>query len=813
MSVLLEHFVLRQQHPLRIVPLDTFPGILQTWPHCSIQKCHPDSCNPNLCLNRVGDISCTPCPIGMACPNASVPPYRCPLGTFSVGERSMRKCAAFYHYHHLHHHPTAVLAPSTTSRTPLSQSSESESSQVEEHAHLNHTSIPVATGRQDSCTTCPAGFACSSISCGLCPDDLVGTSSDLTANDQACNGTIERECWSRCDNGTYALEGQASCTSCAPGWHPATHCFSHHPINIKITAQSWGDGRNITQQTRWTHTRCSHSKSITGRKCTDGAWTGIPCEDGRYSLGGQAECTPCPAGWQCADKTVPPTICREGSYSPAGSMFCVDCPSGAKCPVAGLSYPQPCSPGSYSAANATSCSPCPAGFKCPSPAEDPIACQAGYWAHQNSSICRPCEAGFRCPQTDAFIQIACEPGTYSFAAQSSCSACARGYECPTGTDGGSPCPLGHFSVGMYSFAEFQPQLFFSPMQFFRPHKQPLRHRDQWTFGPCSSLLMFCLMRSRSDHGFLLLGPQGASMHAFFALRDFNVKTRPANLYPVPTASGVRRAKSIVQSVLQHTNARVLTCLHHNAPSATGAMGGADIAVLVRTDTTAGDDKTNCCFVSSSVSPESLNPGTDFLQQTPRRPKISVLLEGIVRLHLALFPALLAPGAIQLAQHLKPSASSVQLVTTVYSRLFRSTITFVPGAIFARPEHHTGFNFHAQADTTTTSRAPSRKTHAHFVFRVTFVPKEVPPSGHYVQLGMFVGLDLVSQRSAMQGRGLTSRDWSPWNSVRLAHQEAIAWREAATPRLVRRGPTQTYKVPCRGRSALHVMQAGRALRLG
>ena len=195
-----------------------------------------------------------------------------------------------------------------------------------------------------------------------------------------------------------------------------------------------------------------------------------------------------------------------------------------------------------------------------------------------------------------------------------------------------------------------------------------------------------------------------------------------------------------------------------------------------------------------------------------RPRTCVPPEDIVRLHLALFSAPLAPGAIQVVRHLKLSVSPALLVTTVFSRLCPSTTTFVPEDTFALLEHHTGFNIHAQADTLMINSAPSRKTHVHFVRRVIFVLKEVPPSGQCVQQGMSVGSDPAFRPSALQARGPTSRAWSLWNSARIAHQEATAWREAAIPRLVHRGHTHTCKVPCRERSVTHVMQAGHAPRL-
>ena len=91
------------------------------------------------------------------------------------------------------------------------------------------------------------------------------------------------------------------------------------------------------------------------------------------------------------------------------------------------------------------------------------------------------------------------------------------------------------------------------------------------------------------------------MPAFSVLRDSNVKTRQANLYHVPTESGARRAKSIVQSVLQHTNALVLTCLHHNVLLATGAMGAADSAASAKMDTIAGETKSSCSIYLLLVS--------------------------------------------------------------------------------------------------------------------------------------------------------------------------------------------------------------------
>jgi hypothetical protein len=44
-----------------------------------------------------------------------------------------------------------------------------------------------------------------SITCGACPNDLVGLDDEGYANDQSCNQSLPTQCWEPCSPGTYSI--------------------------------------------------------------------------------------------------------------------------------------------------------------------------------------------------------------------------------------------------------------------------------------------------------------------------------------------------------------------------------------------------------------------------------------------------------------------------------------------------------------------------------------------------------------------------------------------------------------------------------
>ena len=101
---------------------------------------------------------------------------------------------------------------------------------------------------------------------------------------------------------------------------------------------------------------------------------------GEYSIAGQEDCTPCPAGYICPFQTSNVMEkCKNGTYTFEGEEVteCNVCPVGHACPVTnpatGASPSSACPTGSYAAAGSQSCTTCPAGFYCPDPTQpDPM---------------------------------------------------------------------------------------------------------------------------------------------------------------------------------------------------------------------------------------------------------------------------------------------------------------------------------------------------------------------------------------------------------------------------------------------------------
>ena len=202
-----------------------------------------------------------------------------------------------------------------------------------------------------------------------------------------------------------------------------------------------------------------------GRECpAEGTVQPLPCEQGRYSPGGLAECrpclpglytpgegssecSPCPGGFECPDEaTRSPVRCLSPTFAAGGNVACQNCTAGYTCAQNGTETPDPCPGGEFSSAGATACSeclsgtystgsapecsPCPAGYICPNErTSKPLPCSAGSSSSEGSeecesclegsyspsdgSLCLPCPAGTECKSQGMQIPTACTPGSFS----------------------------------------------------------------------------------------------------------------------------------------------------------------------------------------------------------------------------------------------------------------------------------------------------------------------------------------------------------------------------------------------------------------
>lgn len=160
----------------------------------------------------------------------------------------------------------------------------------------------------------------------------------------------------------------------------------------------------------------------------------VPCKNNYYSVVGDFECHPCPAGKSCtlADPTSQ-SSCANGEYSPSGAMNCYDCPKGHMCNSKEMAKPVPCPPGyEQTSVGSTNCQACGNDEYTNIPGT--IACLTlppGYYG-----------------TTERGSSIPCPRGTYANNNQNGCNACTAGYLCGEGESVAAPayakCPIGYY---------------------------------------------------------------------------------------------------------------------------------------------------------------------------------------------------------------------------------------------------------------------------------------------------------------------------------------------------------------------------------
>ena len=189
------------------------------------------------------------------------------------------------------------------------------------------------------CETCPRGYFCNMNSTNPmpCPAGTTGRTAGLASVSQ-CMG---------CPSGFIALSaGSTNCTACPAGYN------------------------------------CPTPSSLANQ-----------CNQGHYSLLGQASCAICPAGYGCTIPSDAPIRCQEGYFSKAGAAACELCEAGKFCPVdpAG-SPPVSCPDGEYSSNGKTSCTSCSPGYYAVARISDNCTLSSG------RVNCTRCPAGHSCEQ-------------------------------------------------------------------------------------------------------------------------------------------------------------------------------------------------------------------------------------------------------------------------------------------------------------------------------------------------------------------------------------------------------------------------------
>ena len=311
---------------------------------------------------------------------------------------------------------------------------------------------------QGSCTTCPAGYTCTTTAKTLCQPKLENLSF-------YCPPGVGARV--TCPAGTYnMLDGTSSmgdCVTCIPGYYcPVSStqpkmipCQAGYYCKVGGASVATGDGQ------------CP-----AGFYCPLGTYNPIPCPAGKFcKVKGLSDSIltdtayDCTAGYICYGQSLSaaPTDGITGSICPSGFY----CPSGAKAPIACPISTYRTSTGGTSVA---SCSNCLNGKTCPFKglASPLIDCPAGYYCTTPGAVnfTTPCPVGAMCPKgsvaytvcPDKFYQnlpgqancISCPSRSYclnsgNLAIASLPRDCPQGYYCPINTASPLPCPASTFS--------------------------------------------------------------------------------------------------------------------------------------------------------------------------------------------------------------------------------------------------------------------------------------------------------------------------------------------------------------------------------
>ena len=460
--------------------LGTFNS-LQAQTVCSV--CHSGTFASRLgqvlCLNcsagqfssGVGQTLCLSCSAGMynSVPQQSTC-HLCSSGTFSstIGSSRIENCVNC---------SRGTFSPHLGART---------------HANCSNCSVGMfnpLTG-QTVCQVCSPGRYSSHVmasNCTSCPSGKFNPR----------NGSISLLNCSDCAAGSFnALLAQESCRNCSAGW------FS--PLSGSTSCLICGSGKFSAEPMATVCRDCSAGFSAWANRSTNCT----PCEPGTFSRQSSASlCLQCARGtYSVHAVSTECLLCTRDSYaSSLGMTACVLCPpgkAGAALGQTNISDCQICAEGAFSsfgtacvlcsrgsyasAARALECIPCESG-KFGSTmgqvaASDCRNCLAGTFASMSGSpLCNDCPAGSYSSLPAMSHCLSCSSGPYSTAlawcplhtsAPSliisiyQCTAvagfygnpgspaveCPYDYYCPVSSVTPIPCPRGHTTSGLRSFA-------------------------------------------------------------------------------------------------------------------------------------------------------------------------------------------------------------------------------------------------------------------------------------------------------------------------------------------------------------------------
>jgi hypothetical protein len=532
--------------------------------------CLPGTFSPGTATN------CTSCPPGFECPIPSAAPHECSVGYYSAGGAAIcSECRPGYH----------CRIASTNPTPPGSECSQgtwcNPASTVSECPPGTFGNVTAAASMEEACQSCTSGWFCSGTgntqstrsictSGHYCP---VGSEDPVPCPGGTFNGdvgSISPSSCLPCSAAFYCVEGSATDAehTCPEGHYcpPGTAGAFDYPC----AAGSYSSSTGLTSQSQ-----CDPCP--VGHYCEAGASSPQGCPPSTYnpfpSIGNQASCLPCEAGWSCPSVGMwtMTSTCAAGHYCPPGTEFAnqYPCLPGTFGDSVNLTASAQCDEcperwACLSGSTSTTLTPCTAGFYCPAGSASPSSnpCPPGWFSNRTDladalecTICPAgeycegggtiptgnCAPGHYCPQgTSSDMQFPCAAGTYtssdSATAQYECMDCPAGYFCEEGSTEPIPCSPGSYTnrnntessgPGAWPACTQCPEGFFCGLASAEP--QPCAAGSQSTAGSeeCSPCLAgFYCSAQATTHADMLSGggswdraddPAGACFNGTYCL--------------------------------------------------------------------------------------------------------------------------------------------------------------------------------------------------------------------------------------------------------------------------------------------------------
>ncbi|KAM3922961.1 uncharacterized protein RB166_012036 [Leptodactylus fuscus] len=427
-----------------------------------------------------------PCPLGHYCPEGTLTPIPCPVGTLknTTGGSSEDSCVPCYAGYFCASvglsSPTGLCSAGFF--CPGNFTSTSPTAFLCPKGHFctagSPHPIPCPTGQYQpntgshSCTPCQPGF--------FCQEAVAGHPQPCPPHSYCPAGALFPL---TCPNGTYTpldingLREKGECLPCPPGHYCRGGklqgpCAAGH-FCLSGSSEYTPYVQNFSRSTL---TECNWGQMCAGIcppgfYCQEGTVMPIPCPANtvRGSPGGRhrEDCGSCPRGYWCKEGNPVPVLCPPGYYCSGGNQTNSthlaepqECPVHTYRALAGAERVgdcQPCPPGYYCKLSGTILYedyPCPSGYWC-SGTSDPLPCPAGTLRAEpgasSAHDCKICPAGYYCPNPDVTL----EANSIGF-------PCRPGFECPPGSISETPCRAGSYCMARTGIPPLCPGGFFCP---------------------------------------------------------------------------------------------------------------------------------------------------------------------------------------------------------------------------------------------------------------------------------------------------------------------------------------------------------------